>query len=115
MITVLDDNCKTYPEDNAGDIIFADCCKTSLWYYLKPKINCTIAVMRDLIGNVINIENNNNNNNNIDNTNNNNNLAHLDECKTASDAKFAKREYESVLEYVSQQPGNFSMLKTMPS
>ena len=67
--------------------------------------------MRDLIGNVINIENNNNNNNNIDNTNNNNNLAHLDECKTASDAKFAKREYESVLEYVSQQPGNFSMLK----
>jgi len=66
--------------------------------------------MRDLIGNVINVENNNNNiinNNNNNNNNNNSDLTNLEECKTASDAKFAKREYESALEFVSQQPGDF--------
>jgi hypothetical protein len=65
--------------------------------------------MRDLIENVINVENNNNNNinSNINNNNNNNDLTNLEECKTASDAKFAKREYESALEYASQQPGDF--------
>ena len=57
--------CKHYPKDNQGNIGFASCCRTSLWYQLMSRINCTIAQLEDLMDANINYSNNNNENTNL--------------------------------------------------